>query len=222
MKNGYELSRGWFNFAFENIDKVTANHTALYLWLCEINNRCGWVEKFQITRKECMDGMSCKSYNTYNKCLNDLIEWQFVILVKKSINQYQCNVIALSKIDKAQYKALDKALYKAQGESTIQSTDTILKQQTIKQQTINIEFDIFWSLYDKKKGDKADCIKKWNKLKDEEREKIIHTLPDFLKQITDKKFQPMPATYLNQKRWEDELITKNPETTYIPTQNNSW
>jgi hypothetical protein len=143
-RNGYELSRAWFDFAFENSDKVTSNHTALFIWLCEINNRLGWMENFQITAGECMAGMSCKSYNTYKKCLDNLIEWGFVKLVRKSYNQYQCNVIALSNFDNSLYKALDKALMKhstKQSESTIQSTDDIHKQQTInhKPQTITSE-----------------------------------------------------------------------------------
>lgn len=73
--------------------------------------------------------------------------------------------------------------------------------------SINIPFTSFWELYNKKVGDRSKCEKKWNKLGPGEREKIMKTLPDFLKRITDKQFQPHPATYLNQKRWEDELTT---------------
>lgn len=136
---GYELSRNWFDFVWENPDLINSHHTSLYLWLCEINNRCGWSDKFQITGKECMTGMSCKSYNTYKKCLENLIEWGFVKMVKRSVNQYQCNIIALSKIDKAHGKALDKALIKhktKQSGSTGQSTDSILKHETTKPKTI--------------------------------------------------------------------------------------
>lgn len=70
---------------------------------------------------------------------------------------------------------------------------------------INIEFEIFWNLYNKKVGSKDSCESKWKKLTNEERQKIIDTLPNFLKAITDKQFQPHPQTYLNQKRWNDEL-----------------
>lgn len=71
--------------------------------------------------------------------------------------------------------------------------------------TINIEFDVFWNLYNKKVGDKKDCIKKWNKLTDIDRQKIIDTLPKFLSNIKDKQFQAHPSTYLNQERWNDEI-----------------
>jgi hypothetical protein len=71
---------------------------------------------------------------------------------------------------------------------------------------INTPFELFWNLYNKKVGDKSKCEKKWLKLSDEERTKIMDTLPTFLNSITDKQFQPHPATYLNNKRWNDEPI----------------
>jgi len=140
--SGYELSRQWFDFQFENSSKVTPSHGMLYLFLCEINNRMGWCQEFQITAKECMQGMSCHSYNTYKKCLDDLIDFGFIKLVRKSSNQWQTNIIALSKNDKALYKALDKALIKHstnQSESTIQSTGDILKPKTINLKQENNE-----------------------------------------------------------------------------------
>ena len=70
---------------------------------------------------------------------------------------------------------------------------------------INIVFDVFWNLYNKKVGSKSKCEKKWNKLKDAERQKIIDTLPNFLVGIKDKQYQPFPETYLNQERWNDEI-----------------
>ena len=71
---------------------------------------------------------------------------------------------------------------------------------------INVSFEKFWNLYNKKVGDKSRCETKWNKLKDKEREKVIETLPAWLKQIKEKQFQPYPETYLNQRRWNDEII----------------
>ncbi len=36
-----------------------------------------------------MQGMGCKSYNTYKKCFDQLVEWGFVKVVKKAVNQHQ-------------------------------------------------------------------------------------------------------------------------------------
>lgn len=70
---------------------------------------------------------------------------------------------------------------------------------------INISFESFWNMYNKKVGDKKKSENKWRKLKDSERQKIIDTLPMFLSSIKDKQFQPFPETYLNNNRWNDEL-----------------
>ena len=97
-----------------------------------------------------------------------------------------------------------KATMKPQGADTINKN--VKKEKEGKE--INIEFDIFWNLYDKKIGDKKGCIKKWGKLSEETQMKIIEILPEWKKQFTDKQFQPFPATFLNQERWNDEITAK--------------
>lgn len=75
--------------------------------------------------------------------------------------------------------------------------------------TINISFEEFWDLYDKKVGHRLRCEKKWKKLKDEVRERIMQTLPEWKKQYPDKQYQPHPETYLNGGRWNDILYPTN-------------
>ena len=73
--------------------------------------------------------------------------------------------------------------------------------------TINISFDVFWDLYDKKVGDKQKLIKKWDSLKNEERELAIKHIPNYKISQPDKKFRKDPQTYINNKSWNDEIIT---------------
>lgn len=140
-KNGYMYHRVWFDFSFENNDIVSPTHTAMYLWLVELNNRMGWSEKFASPASQTMSAIGLKSYNTYKKIFTDLIEFGFVKLLMESKNQYTACIIALSNFDNAQYNALDKALIKntpKQSEITIQSIDSINKQVNIKPKTKNI------------------------------------------------------------------------------------
>lgn len=67
-----------------------------------------------------------------------------------------------------------------------------------------ISFETFWNLYDNKKGLK-DAKLKWNSLPSSIQEKIIETLPKFKSTISEKKYMPLPSTYFNQRRWEDEI-----------------
>lgn len=110
---GYELSRNWFNWAFENPEQNTATHTALYMWIIEKWNRLGQKEKFGLPTSEAMEAIGVKSYNTYKKVFNDFVSWQFIILVQESKNQYTANIVALSNFNKAHNKAHNEALDKA-------------------------------------------------------------------------------------------------------------
>lgn len=141
---GYALSRAWFDFAFENPEKIKPNHSALYFFCIEHCNRLGWKEKFGLPTTMAMEAIGIKSYNTYKQTLSNLVEWGFVKMIETSKNQYSANIIALSNFNKALDKALNKALTKhtsKQSESTVQSTvqsiDSIDKPLTINNKPIN-------------------------------------------------------------------------------------
>jgi len=86
---------------------------------------------------------------------------------------------------------------------------------------INIDFDVFWNLYNKKVS-KVKCKPKWDKLTNEERQKIIDTLPAFISNIRDKQYQPNPETYFNQRRWDDEIELKKDINGEIKQNTKTW
>jgi hypothetical protein len=139
--NSYDLSRKWFDWTFENPERINPNHTALYFFIIEHCNRLGWKEKFGLPTTMAKEAIGIRSYNTYINTLNDLVEFGFVKLIEKSKNQYSSNIIALSNFDKAHDKALDKALIK-HGTKQRESIDSINKQET-KEQIYIPEFDEF-------------------------------------------------------------------------------
>lgn len=209
--NGYDLSRQFIDFSFENPDIIKPNHYAIYFFAIEHCNRLGWKEKFGLPTTMVMEAIGVKSYNTYIKSLNDLIEWGFIKMIKRSKNQYSANVIALSKNNKAPNKALDKALIKhdtKQEESTQQSIDSIDKQinnKQINKEQRTIDFNLFWEKYPKKTA-KKKCLNKFLKLKNNEVKLILDTIDSFIKHKPfDSYIHPNPLTYLNQERWNDEI-----------------
>jgi hypothetical protein len=133
--NSYDLSRKWFDWSFENPERINPNHTALYFFIIEHCNRLGWKEKFGLPTTMAKEAIGIRSYNTYINTLNDLVEFGFVKLIEKSKNQYSSNIVALSNFNKAPDKALDKALIKHTTKQR-ESTDSINKQETKEQ--INI------------------------------------------------------------------------------------
>ena len=144
--NGYELSRKWFDFCFENPEKIKPNHTALYFFCVEHCNRLGWKEKFGLPTTMAKEAIGIRSYNTYINTLTDLVDWGFIKMIEKSKNQYSSNIIALSNFNKALDKALDKALIKhgtKQSESTEQSINSIDKPLTEEQTNNNGKYKAF-------------------------------------------------------------------------------
>lgn len=84
------------------------------------------------------------------------------------------------------------------------------KQETeIETEVVNVPFDDFWNLYDKKVGEKGKLFKKWLKLTDKDRISIMAYIPSYLLAQPDKKYRKNPETFLNNKSWNDEIINAN-------------
>lgn len=130
--NGYELSRNFCDWAFENPDKVKPIHYAIYYFSIEHCNRLGWKDKFGLPSQMVMEAIGVKNWRTYSAGLNDLVDFGFIEMVETSKNQYSSNIVAIVKNTKAPTKALDKALSKHSTKHS-QSTVSINKQETIKQ-----------------------------------------------------------------------------------------
>jgi hypothetical protein len=94
-------------------------------------------------------------------------------------------------------------------------------QQKLKPKPVNIPFEAFWELYDKK-VDSHSCKKKWARLSDKDREAAMKYIPGYKKAQPDKKFRKNPLTYLNRMGWEDELIKAETEKVDQPTKKIEW
>lgn len=135
--NGYELTRKWFDYAFEN-KEAKVYHTALYTWIVELNNRLGWKQEFGLPTNDTMEGLSIGNKNTYLNTLRDLRDWGFIEIVQESKNQFKSCVIKLCRAenDTAQRTALDTALTQHDTRhcydtvhDTVHGIDTIDKQR---------------------------------------------------------------------------------------------
>lgn len=133
--NVYNLSRNWFDWCFENPEKISPNHSAMYFFIIEHCNRLGWKDKFGLPTTMVKDAIGIKNFRTYTNTLNDLVSWGFIKMIEKSKNQYSSNIIAIVKNTKASTKALDKALQK-HSQKHCKSIVSIDKQDTIIQDTI--------------------------------------------------------------------------------------
>jgi hypothetical protein len=79
-------------------------------------------------------------------------------------------------------------------------------------------FDEFWKLYPKKKAEDA-CRTKWKAKKlDLISDEIINKLKEQIEYDDEwlRGFIPNPSTYINQKRWKDEICKPRPDSPIIP------
>lgn len=71
----------------------------------------------------------------------------------------------------------------------------------------NMSFDLFWSEYPQRRVDKDKCKKKFLSFKEDLQKQIIEDVKN--RKENDEKwikgFVPMTSTYLNNKKWEDDL-----------------
>lgn len=98
-----------------------------------------------------------------------------------------------------------QTLWKEEVEEEVESEEEVEKE-------IGISFENFWNAYDKKIGSKPKLEKKWNKLTDSEREAIMIYIPKYIQSQPDKKYRKNPETFLNNKSWNDEIISKRRNT----------
>jgi len=174
--NSYELSRKWFNYSFDNPEKVKPIHSAIYFFAIEHCNRLGWKQKFGFPSQMVMEAIGVKNWRTYSKALNDLVNFGFIEMIEISKNQYSSNIVAIVKNTKAPTKALDKALQKhdtKQGQSTVsinkQETNNNITKNKVYSKEVNDCFNNCLNyfpehLQPKKKESWLDTIEKLNRI----------------------------------------------------------
>jgi|TARA_Y100000592_G_scaffold101185_1_gene186548 hypothetical protein len=96
------------------------------------------------------------------------------------------------------------------------NTDFAQTKQLNKVESAQVQtwptFEDFWEAYKKKRGDQEKIRKKWEKLKQSEKEAIMEYIPRYIESQPDKQFRKDPSTFLNNKSWNDEIITRSQST----------
>ncbi|MEA1972239.1 MAG: hypothetical protein U9N34_02960 [Candidatus Cloacimonadota bacterium] len=129
--NGYSLTRNWFNTIYD-IEDVRPIHTALYLYIVDLNNRLGWKKVFGVPTESTMEVLKIKSAKTYSKSLKDLERFGFIKFIEISKNQFTSNRIELVK----NTEALSEAPSKALSNSVYNSESPYINNETEKPKTI--------------------------------------------------------------------------------------
>ena len=104
-----------------------------------------------------------------------------------------------------------KAYAKHMETETETINETIIRTKT-KAEILDTKFEDWWLWYDYKiSKDKAK--KSWNKLNEREKDLALQSVQAYVESTPDKSFRKHPTTYLNQKSFNDEIITRNNNNT---------
>jgi hypothetical protein len=139
--NGYKLTREWFEFSCQNIDKVNSNHTAMYLYLVDSFNFNKWPDMLGVPTEWTMQKLGIKNYKTYKKTFDDLILFKKIELVQKSTNNHTSNIIRLIEVvknTKATTKAHTNSGTKATTKESTNPLLTYINIETINNKTLKL------------------------------------------------------------------------------------
>ena len=96
----------------------------------------------------------------------------------------------------------------------LEKAKDIAKKEMESMKSDEDSFIEVWNLYNKKEG-KQQARKAWMKLSNKDKEAVKQKLPDWLSNylyLYGKQYQPMFSTFLNQRRWEDEINENNEQS----------
>ena len=68
-------------------------------------------------------------------------------------------------------------------------------------------FNDFWNRYNKKIN-RDDCLKKWKKLSIVDMQESLKMIDAYVRSTPEKKYRKNPATWIYQKGWRNEVISK--------------
>lgn len=120
-KNGYSLTKQIFELAKTYPNSIRPGHIALYIWICELNNRLGWDHKvIGIPTIESMKMIGMRDRRFYRRVLTELDDLGLIRIVKLSPNQYVATQVEIllnesnlnSNADRATSSEHDDSRYK--------------------------------------------------------------------------------------------------------------
>lgn len=82
-------------------------------------------------------------------------------------------------------------------------------------------FERAWQLYGKKVGCKAKLLKKWNAMTLRDRKAATLYIPSYVLATPDRQYRKNFQTFLNQRGWEDEIISTTPSPALPPAADSS-
>ena len=204
---------------------LPAHSQLMYFKLLNVFNRAGWPKDVGVDNRRMEMMLDGAAKSTVIRARDRLISAGFIAYQKgkKGLpNRYILKDISKIVFTGDTENATDSATENATDSATFSATEnaTHIKTKTKKKNNTPYhppgEFDAFWSEYPRKAG-KGAAEKAWKKISpDAETVRLILSALEAQKgceqwQRENGQYIPYPATWLNQRRWEDEPDVSAPQ-----------
>jgi hypothetical protein len=219
MINGYEKNKGF----------IALNRSIQEHWIWEDPVKLQWWLDILLTVNhsdakvnigfdlmDCKRGQTLKSLQTWGKRWRvdvstvrrflKLLEIDKMIVTENEIKTTRltvCNYDSYNTPRQAKQSQDNSEATPKQSQDNTNNNDSNKKSNNEEQ--LNISFDEFYNLYDKKRG-REKSFRLWRALNDDERKKAMEHIPDYKLSNPDKQFRKDPKTYLSEKAFNDEII----------------
>ena len=171
-----------------------------------IDNNLSWIEKLFVTEINSLDNeKGCFASNSYFADFFNISKSRCSQIIT-SLKRKEYIKVDLIKDGKLTVKRVVRILNTPIKFSKGGYLESCVDNNTSVNNTNNkCAFEDFWNTYNKKR-DKESAMRAWKRLSQKDMSEMLNALPNYLKQFEkDNTYQPHPSTFLNKKRWRDEM-----------------
>ena len=195
------------NWALNEVTDITATQKAILISLADRANedhQC-WPSYDDICER------SCANRKTVVKALRDLEQKGHITRVRR-YSASTVYTLSISTENGSISRVTKMGSIKGSKMGSIRGTNigSLTTIEPSKEPSYKKRFDEFWQMYPKKVA-KPKAEKSFKALSVKDQKAVLESVPSY-PFSTEKQYIPNPTTFLNQRRWEDEVDTKTKST----------
>jgi hypothetical protein len=210
MSNNNTLSKQFLPFTQvpnEVINDINLSLKSIGMYSFMFSKPDGWNFTILSMSKQVKDGTT-----SIQSCITELKESGYLSYTKNSDGTGQYHLFITKQVESVadpvvptENNDFDILPKEEQQKPEIPATPTV--------PVIDKQFNTFWDLYQYKKA-RPEAEKAWNKLSVVDKTAVMMNVTAFVQSTPDKNYRPHAATYLNGRRWEDELKSVSPQSNF--------
>lgn len=136
--------------------------------------------------------------------------WKIALNYDKEYHkERKANSIQANEAKKKKREAKGNILMNSPSDESTEEEPPLAEAEQVEQ----YPFEEFWKLYDMKVGE-DDCRKKWSRMRESTKAKVMEHLPKYIVSTPNKKYRVAPLKYLEKGYYNNEVIdrTDNPQS----------